>query len=127
LLWASTGTKDPRYPDTLYVDALVGPDTVNTVPPATLTAFMDHGKPTAALGRDLDEAHSQIDAFAALGLDLDRVCQALLADGVKSFEKSMSTLMGVIAARRAALLQQATGRGRDTAAATGEGGSASRK
>ena len=47
LLWASTGTKDPRYPDTLYVDALIGPDTVNTVPPATLTAFMDHGKPAA--------------------------------------------------------------------------------
>ena len=127
LLWASTGTKDPRYPDTLYVDALVGPDTVNTVPPATLTAFMDHGRPTDALGRDLDEAHSQIDAFAALGLDLDRICQSLLADGVKSFEKSMSTLMGVIAARRAALLEQATGRGRETPAGATEGGSASRK
>ena len=70
LLWASTGTKDPRYPDTLYVDALIGPDTVNTVPPATLTAFMDHGKPAAALARDLEEAHRQIEAFAALELDL---------------------------------------------------------
>ena len=72
LLWASTGTKDPRYPDTLYVDALVGADTVNTVPPATLTAFMDHGKPAAALTRDLEEAHRQIEAFAALELDLGR-------------------------------------------------------
>ena len=74
LLWASTGTKDPRYPDTLYVDALIGPDTVNTVPPATLTAFMDHGKPAAALARDLEEAHRQIEAFAALELDLGQVC-----------------------------------------------------
>jgi transaldolase len=105
LLWASTGTKDPRYPDTLYVDALIGPDTVNTVPPATLTAFMDHGKPAAALPRDLEEAHRQIEAFAALELDLGEVCARLLADGVTAFETSMTTLMRVIAARRAALLE----------------------
>jgi len=105
LLWASTGTKDPRYPDTLYVDALIGPDTVNTVPPATLTAFMDHGKPAAALARDLEEAHRQIEAFAALELDLGAVCARLLADGVAAFETSMTTLMRVIAARRAALLE----------------------
>jgi transaldolase/glucose-6-phosphate isomerase len=105
LLWASTGTKDPRYADTLYVDALIGPDTVNTVPPATLTAFMDHGKPAAALTRDLEEAHRQVEAFAALGLDLGEVCARLLAEGVKSFETSMTTLLRVIAARRAALLE----------------------
>ncbi len=103
LLWASTATKDPRYPDTLYVDALIGADTVNTVPPATLTAFMDHGKPASALTRDLEEAHRQIEAFAVLQLDLGEVCARLLADGVKAFETSMTTLMRVIAARRAAL------------------------
>jgi transaldolase len=105
LLWASTGTKDPRYPDTLYVDALIGADTVNTVPPATLTAFMSHGKPALNLTRDLEEAHRQIEAFAALELDLEGVCARLLAEGVKSFETSMTTLMRVIAARRAALLE----------------------
>ena len=105
LLWASTGTKDPRYPDTFYVDALIGPDTVNTVPPATLTAFMDHGTPAATLTRDLEEAHRQIEAFAALELDLDQVCARLLVEGVKAFETSMTTLMRMIAARRAALLE----------------------
>ncbi len=105
LLWASTGTKDPHSPDTLYVDGLIGPDTVNTVPPATLTAYMDHGKPAVTLTRDVEEAHRQVEAFAALGLDLDGVCRGLLADGVKAFETSMSTLMRVIAARRAALLE----------------------
>ncbi|HET6147990.1 MAG TPA: bifunctional transaldolase/phosoglucose isomerase [Polyangia bacterium] len=110
LLWASTGTKDPRYPDTMYLDALVGPDTVDTVPPATLTAYMDHGKPTDAITRDHQEAHRQIEAFANLGLDLDQVCATLLADGVKSFEASMSALTGVIGGRRAALLEQSAGR-----------------
>jgi transaldolase len=105
LLWASTGTKDPRYPDTLYVDALIGSDTVNTVPPATLSAFMDHGKPSAALTRDLEEAHRQIEALAALEVDLGEVCARLLDEGVKAFETSMTTLMRVIAARRAALLE----------------------
>jgi len=112
LLWASTGTKDPRYPDTMYLDALIGPDTVDTVPPATLTAFMDHGKPTDALTRDHEEAHRQIEAFANLDLDLDKVCRTLLADGVKSFEASMSTLTGVIGGRRAVLLEQSGGRTR---------------
>jgi transaldolase/glucose-6-phosphate isomerase len=109
LLWASTGTKDPRYADTMYLDALVGPDTVDTVPPATLTAYMDHGKPSDALTRDHEEAHRQIEAFANLGLDLDKVCQTLLADGVKSFEASMTNLTSVIGGRRAALLEQTAG------------------
>jgi transaldolase / glucose-6-phosphate isomerase len=125
LLWASTGTKDPRYPDTLYVDGLIGPDTVNTVPPATLTAYMDHGKPAPTLERDREEAHQQILAFANLGLDLTHVCQALLADGVKSFAGSMTTLLGVIAARRTAILDQTGGRsrGQEPMSALAEGGS----
>jgi transaldolase/glucose-6-phosphate isomerase len=127
LLWASTGTKDPRYPDTLYLDGLVGPDTVNTVPPATLKAYMDHGHPTLALTRDLEEAHRQIEAFAALGLDLDKVCHALLDDGVKAFEASMATLMKVIVSRRTTILELAAGRPREKAAPAVEGAAAGRK
>jgi transaldolase/glucose-6-phosphate isomerase len=110
LLWASTGTKDPRYPDTMYIDQLIGPDTVNTVPPATLAAFIDHGKPAATLKTAFDEAHRQTGELAALGIDLGKVCRALLADGVKSFTTSLTTLMGVIGARRAALAEQAARR-----------------
>ncbi len=114
LLWASTGTKDPRYPDTYYVDALIGSDTVNTVPPATLDAFADHGDPSSRLTDDLEVARAQIAELAAVGVDLSRVCHALLTDGVKSFNTSMDTLMGAIVARRAALLETASGRQRWT-------------
>ncbi|HET6280281.1 MAG TPA: bifunctional transaldolase/phosoglucose isomerase [Polyangia bacterium] len=114
LLWASTGTKDPRYADTMYLDALIGPDTVNTVPPATLTAFLDHGRAEGTLAKGLDEARNTIAAFAELGLDLGKVCRGLLADGVKSFSASMAALMSVISARRAALLEQVSGRQRLT-------------
>jgi len=112
LLWASTGTKDPRYPDTLYVDALIGPDTVNTVPPATLAAFQDHGTPAATLETDLPAATQAVASFAALGFDLSRVCHGLLADGVKAFVASMTALVDAIGSRRAALLEQAAGRQR---------------
>jgi transaldolase len=107
LLWASTGTKDPRYPDTMYVDALIGPDTVNTVPPATLKAFMDHGTPEVRLGQDLEGARRVIADFKDLGLDLGPVCSTLLTDGVKSFMSSMSALIKAIAARSAAIAAQA--------------------
>ncbi|MES1205742.1 MAG: bifunctional transaldolase/phosoglucose isomerase, partial [Pseudomonadota bacterium] len=110
LLWASTGTKDPRYSDTLYLDGLVGADTVNTVPPATLAAFLDHGKPAVALSQGLPEARARVAALAELGIDLDRICRGLLADGVKSFLASMNNLLGVIAARRAAIAEQVSGR-----------------
>jgi transaldolase/glucose-6-phosphate isomerase len=112
LLWASTGTKDPRYPDTLYVDELIGPDTVNTVPPATLAAFIDHGKPQQTLAAGLEDARRVIAAFEELGLDLAKVCRGLLADGVKSFTTSMAALINVIGARRAALLEHVTDRQR---------------
>ena len=112
LLWASTGTKDKRYPDTLYLDGLIGPDTVNTVPPDTLNAFMDHGTPALTLGEGLAEARAQVTALATLGIDLEKVCRGLLADGVKSFLVSMSQLIGVVSARRAALLERASGRQR---------------
>jgi transaldolase/glucose-6-phosphate isomerase len=112
LLWASTGTKDPRYPDTYYVDALIGADTVDTVPPATLDAFIDHGKPAARIKDDLDGAKRDVAEFAAVGLDLSRVCHGLLDDGVTSFITSMKTLLEAIGGRRAALLETASGRQR---------------
>ncbi|HVR03517.1 MAG TPA: bifunctional transaldolase/phosoglucose isomerase [Polyangia bacterium] len=112
LLWASTGTKDPRYADTMYLDALIGADTVDTVPPATLTAFMDHGTVAATLAMDYEGAHAAVAELEALGIDLSRVCHGLLDDGVKSFAASMTTLLAAVAARRAALLEQTAGRAR---------------
>ena len=109
LLWASTGTKDPRYPDTMYLDSLIGPETVNTVPPATLNAFMDHGTLAVTITAGLEEARAQIKAFAALGLDLDRVCRDLVRDGVKSFLSSMETLLQVIGGRRASIAERTSG------------------
>lgn len=110
LLWASTGTKDARYPDTMYLDGLIGRDTVNTVPPATLAAYLDHGRPEATLALDLDQARAQVAALADVGIDLSRVCRGLLADGVKSFSTSMSTLLNVIAARAASIAEESSGR-----------------
>jgi transaldolase/glucose-6-phosphate isomerase len=110
LLWASTGTKDPSYPDTYYVDALMGRDTVDTVPPATLDAFVDHGDPADRLETDLEGAKRTVAELGALGIDLGRVCRGLLADGVKSFTTSMTTLTAAIGARRAAIVESASGR-----------------
>jgi transaldolase len=103
-LWASTGTKNPAYPDTLYVDALIGPDTVNTVPPATRDAFLDRGRVAAALEQDLDEALADLDRLAELGIDLDAIAGQLLDDGVAAFAKSFETLLASVAAKRAKLL-----------------------
>lgn len=99
LLWASTGTKDKRYSDTLYVDALIGPETVNTVPPATLRAFLDHGNPDATLATGLEEAQAVALELSALGLDLEACGEQLQQEGVVAFEKSMRTLMGAIEKR----------------------------
>jgi transaldolase len=105
VLWASTGTKNPSYSDTLYVDELIGPETVNTVPPQTLDAFQDHGKPSATLERGHAEANRVIEDLKQLGIPLEPVCQKLLAEGVTAFAKSMSSLMDVIASRRQLLLK----------------------
>jgi transaldolase / glucose-6-phosphate isomerase len=110
LLWASTGTKDPSYPDTYYVDALMGRDTVDTVPPATLDAFLDHGDPAARLETDLAGAKSAVAELGSLGIDLGRVCHGLLDDGVKAFTTSMTALTDAIGGRRAALLEATSGR-----------------
>jgi transaldolase len=77
-LWASTGTKNPNYSDTLYVDNLIGPHTVNTVPPATLRAFMEHGVVARTLDVGVDQAHAQVNRLAELGIDLEAVTQKLV-------------------------------------------------
>jgi len=101
VLWASTSTKDPRYPDTLYVDELIGADTVNTVPPATLEAFMDHGQVRPTLGVGLAEAQDDLRRLSALGIDLDAVTQRLQKDGVASFSKAFDALMASITEKSA--------------------------
>ena len=102
-LWASTSTKNPAYPDTLYVDELIGPDTVNTIPPETLEAFLHHGKIAPTLESELDQAHSHLARLEQLGIDLDAVTETLQADGVTAFARSFAGLMSSIAAKRSAL------------------------
>lgn len=100
VLWASTGTKNPAYSDTLYVDELIGNDTVNTVPPHTLDAFQDHGTVAGTLERGLDDARETFAQLASAGIDMDRVCADLLAQGVQAFIDSMDGLMEVIAKKK---------------------------
>ncbi len=101
LLWASTGTKNPAYPDTLYVDELIGPKTVNTVPPATYEAFRDHGKPALTLTQGHDKAMAELKALADAGLDLDQVTGKLLDEGIRQFVKSFEKLMAGLDEKRA--------------------------
>jgi transaldolase len=98
-LWASTSTKNPAYPDTLYVDSLIGPNTVNTLPPATLNAFREHGTVAPTLETGLDEPEQQFARLADLGVDLDVVNQTLQDDGVASFANSFESLLAGIAAK----------------------------
>ncbi|MGN6278313.1 MAG: transaldolase [Sphingomonas sp.] len=102
LLWASTGTKDPGYSDVLYLDTLIGKDTVNTVPPKTMDAFRDHGTPAETLTKDVDEARHVLAEAERLGLDLDGVTDTLVEEGVQSFAKSFDELLGSIAAKHPA-------------------------
>jgi transaldolase/glucose-6-phosphate isomerase len=103
-LWASTGVKNPQYPDTLYVDTLIGPHTVNTVPPATLNAFLDHGKVALTLETSVDEAKAQLAQLQAFEIDFNAVTKKLLDEGVSAFVKSFETLMASIAEKRGRLL-----------------------
>ena len=95
-LWASTGTKNKSYSDVKYVEELIGADTVNTVPPATLEAFVNHGKASLTLESNLGEAEDELNKLAALGINLDAVCAQLLEDGLKSFNKAFESLMSAI-------------------------------
>ena len=96
VLWASTSTKNPAYPDTMYVDNLIGPDTVNTVPPKTLSAFLDHGTAAPTVTEGLDEARAHLERLAEVGIDLDEITEALQEEGVEKFAKPFNSLMKTI-------------------------------
>ena len=99
-LWASTSTKNPAYPDTLYVDNLIGPHTVNTLPPDALEAFMDHGVAALTLEDGLERAHAHLKRLEDLGIHLDTLTQKLQDDGVTSFAHSFESLMESIAKKK---------------------------
>ncbi len=99
-LWASTGTKNPAYSDTIYVDSLIGPDTVNTVPPATLDAFRDHGNAAVTITRGLDESKSQLAELESAGVSMNQVTDELEEEGVKSFADAFKVLLDVVDERR---------------------------
>ncbi len=103
LLWGSTGTKDPAAPDTLYVTALAAPFTVNTVPEVTLKALADHGDPGDLLPPDGGDAEELLGQYALAGIDIDLLAARLQEEGADAFVNSWHELLGVIAARRAAL------------------------
>ncbi len=103
LLWASTGTKDPDYSDVKYVEALIGPDTVNTLPPDTLAAYRDHGHPAPRLEEGLEAARELPAQLASLGINLEQVSDELEADGVKKFIAPFDKLLAALEQRRATL------------------------
>ncbi|HEX3918969.1 MAG TPA: transaldolase [Caulobacteraceae bacterium] len=99
LLWASTGVKDPAYPDTLYADSLIGKDTVDTLPPATIDAVRDHGHVSPSLTEGVAEAEYALAEAQGLGLDLDGVTDALVVDGVKQFSEAFDKLLAAVASK----------------------------
>src|SRR5207245_8423255 len=96
-LWASTSTKDPRYPDTYYVEELVGPDTVDTIPPQTLAAFREHGEVRRSLAEDVDLAKRQLTQLAEADISLEAVTHELEIEGVDAFTKSFESLLATLA------------------------------
>ena len=104
LLWASTSTKDPAYRDTLYVEELIGPDTVDTIPPETLEAFRDHGVAAETLTSGVDQAARDLAALAALGVSLDAATDDLLEEGIRKFVEPFDQLLAVVSARARELL-----------------------
>ncbi len=95
-LWASTSTKDPRYPDTYYVEELIGPETVDTIPPATLAAFREHGEVRRSLDEHVEGARRQLKQLADAGVDLDQVTHELEVEGVDAFTKSFESLLAAL-------------------------------
>jgi transaldolase len=99
-LWASTSTKNPSYPDTLYIDSLIGLDTVNTIPLEALEAWIDHGSAKLTLMSGIEEARQQLGGLAAVGIDLDAITDGLTRDGVQSFSDSFNHLLAGIEEKR---------------------------
>jgi transaldolase len=104
-LWASTGTKNPRYRDDLYVEELIGPETVNTIPLATLEAFRDHGRVRGATVLDgWPDAEQNLKRLANLGIDLNAIAETLQADGIASFAAAYSKVTAALERKRDAIL-----------------------
>ena len=104
-LWASTGTKNPAYSDVLYVETLIGPDTVNTMPGKTIEAFLDHARVERTVDKGLDEAHEVMVTLAAHGIELDALTAQLEEEGIASFQKSFDALLAGVERKRAALAE----------------------
>ena len=98
-LWASTSTKNPAFPDTMYVDELIGPDTVNTIPPGTLKAFLDHGTVKRTIDQGLDQARKVFEDLERFGIDMDQITDELEAEGVKSFADAYRSLLDSLQGR----------------------------
>ncbi len=96
-LWASTSTKNPLFPDTMYVDSLIGKDTVNTLPNSTLEAFLDHGRPRLTIEDDLDKARQYLDLLQQQKVDLTKICDEIQQEGVDAFRASFKKLIGAVA------------------------------
>jgi transaldolase len=109
-LWASTSTKNPSYRDVLYIEELIGPETVNTMPEPTLRAFQDHGNVAPTLERGLDEAHRLLERLAAVGVDYDDVVETLEAEGIQKFADSFSQLLAGLEAKRETVAVPTAGR-----------------
>jgi transaldolase len=97
LLWASTSTKNPDYSDVKYIESLIGPDTINTVPPETIDAYRDHGNPKSSLEQDVEEASWIMERLPELGINIDKVTQQLEDEGVKKFNAPFDKLMEALA------------------------------
>ena len=108
-LWASTGTKNPEYSDVMYVDSLIGKNTVNTMPDATLEAFLDHGNAINKVNVELEQAEQAVKSIIDAGISLSSVTETLLSDGVKAFADSFELLLHNIEGKRTQLLQSQSG------------------
>ena len=106
-LWASTGTKNPAYSDVLYVDTLIGPDTVNTMPVPTIEAFLDHGTVARTVDQDYAGAHAVVDGLADLGISLEEITTTLETEGINSFVASFDDLLAGVEGKRQSLAQVA--------------------
>ena len=103
VLWASTSTKNPAYRDTMYVEELIGSDTVNTMPEETIKDFQDHGKPTPRLEQGVAQAKRLLEELAAAGVDYDDLTDTLEREGVEKFSASFDELLGALGEKQAAL------------------------
>ncbi len=104
VLYGSTSTKNPQYSDVLYVNNLIGQDTINTLPPKTIQAFLDHGEVQTTLTKGLDEARQQLEQLSQVGINLDNVTQELLDEGIQKFANPFDKLIGTIAEKQAHLM-----------------------